>query len=176
MQLAAGRAEQDSIHVGILTVSDKGSLGERHDRSGDLIAELVAQAGFLVHVREIIPDDRDLIVLWLKEMADRRRCDLVLTTGGTGLGPRDVTPDATIQVLDYAVPGIAEAMRAAGRAHTPMAMLSRAVAGVRGRCLIINLPGSPKGVRENLDAVMAAVPHAIETLRGQTEHPAVQGG
>ena len=159
-----------SVRAGILTLSDKGARGERVDTSGAAIRELLAGIGGEVRRYEVLPDDGDGIKATLRAWADPGDLDVIVTTGGTGLGPRDVTPDATLAVIDYQVPGMAEAMRAEGLRHTPMAMLSRAVCGVRGRTLIINLPGSEKGVRENLTVLLPALPHAIETLRGNTEH------
>lgn len=152
--------------VGILTLSDKGSRGEREDTSGAAISELVAGAGGRVAKYAVAPDDEAEIVKMLREWIDAGGLDIVLTTGGTGLSPRDVTPQATRSVLDYEVPGIAEALRAEGLRHTPMSMLSRAVAGVRGQTLIVNLPGSERGVRENLAVLLPVLPHAVETLRG----------
>ena len=157
------------MRVGVLTISDKGSRGERADTSGDAIAELVGGSGDVVR-REIIADERDQISAMLSAWADGAEIDLILTTGGTGLAERDVTPEATLDIADRIVPGIAEAMRSAGMQQTQKAMLSRAVAVVRKRTLIINLPGSEKGVRENLAAVIAQLPHAVDLLRGQTEH------
>jgi molybdenum cofactor synthesis domain-containing protein len=154
--------------VGILTVSDRGSTGQREDRSGPTARDLLL-AGIpdaVVSAMAVVPDERPAIEAALRGWADTERLALVVTTGGTGLAPRDVTPDATLAVLDYAVPGLAEAMRAASLAHTPLAMLSRAVAGVRGQTLIINLPGSPKAVRECLAAIVPALPHALEKLAG----------
>ena len=151
--------------LGILTSSDMGAKGEREDTSGRAIEEILAPHGFSVARYEVVPDEADIISARLTEWADSGEVDLIVTTGGTGLGPRDVTPEATNAVLHRPVPGIAEAMRQAGMTHTPFAMLSRGTAGVRGHCLIINLPGSPRGVRENLEAVVAAIPHALETLK-----------
>jgi len=152
--------------AGLLTVSDRGSRGERTDESGDAAREMLEQAGFVVEKREIVPDEAPRIRAVLRNWADRDGLALILTSGGTGLSPRDVTPQATQEVLDYEVPGLAEAMRAAGLAKTPHAMISRALAGVRGTTLIINLPGSPKAVRENLDTVLPALAHGLDKLSG----------
>jgi len=155
----------------ILTVSDKASSGEREDTSGAAIRELLGSIQIDVTKYEIVADQQDAIARHLREWADERLVQLIVTTGGTGLGPRDVTPEATKAVLDYEVPGIAEAMRAEGLRHTPMSIISRAVAGVRNRVLIINLPGSPKGVRENLAVVLPVLQHALELLAGErSEH------
>ncbi len=151
--------------IGILTLSDKGARGERVDESGRLLQELVAGLGSL-RCYEVIPDDEEQIVARLVKWVDRDQLDLILTTGGTGLTPRDITPQATARVLDYEVPGMAEAMRAASLKQTPHAMLSRALAGVRRKTLIINLPGSPKGVRENFEVLLPALPHALAKLKG----------
>ena len=151
--------------VGIITVSDKASRGERDDRGGPAIREVALAAGWRVVETLVIPDERDRIAAALRRLADGLDLDLVCTTGGTGLAPRDVTPQATQDVLTYEVPGLAEAMRAASLATTPAAMLSRAVVGVRGRTLIVNLPGNPKGARECLETILPALPHAISTLR-----------
>ena len=159
------------ITIGILTVSDKGSRGQRQDKSGEAIREMVAHLGSSVVKYEIVPDEAGVIADRLKEWADGGEVDIILTTGGTGLSRRDVTPEATLSVIDKEVPGIAEAMRAKSLEKTPMAMLSRAVAGLRGRCLIINLPGSPKAVEECLEVVLLALPHAVEIIKGEvTEH------
>ncbi len=157
----------------VLTVSDKGSRGEREDTSGAAIREILESAGIEVSRYEVIPDERDLIAARLSEWADAGASQLIVTTGGTGLGPRDVTPDATRSVIEYEVPGIAEAMRAEGLKHTPMSMISRAVAGVRSGVLIINLPGSPRGVRQNLGVVAPVLQHALELLGGDARDHAV---
>ena len=151
--------------LGVLTISDMGAKGEREDTSGQAIKDMLVPRGFSVARYDIIPDESDLISARLSEWADSGEVDLLVTTGGTGLGPRDVTPEATLAVIQRPVPGITEAMRMVGHGHTPMAMLSRATAGTRGRCLIINLPGSPKAVQEGLEAVVEVIPHALETLK-----------
>ncbi|EFM11877.1 molybdenum cofactor synthesis domain protein [Paenibacillus curdlanolyticus YK9] len=154
--------------VAILTASDKGSKGEREDTSAQVIRELVEEElnGEIVDYR-IVPDEQDEIMAALIEMTDYYQADLVLTTGGTGLGPRDVTPEATIKTADRLVPGISEAMRMGGMSRTRRAMLSRGVSGIRGRSLIINLPGSPKGVHECLMQVMDQLPHALGIVSGR---------
>lgn len=162
------------ITVAILTLSDKGAKGEREDLAGPLIKEMIAAIGATVEYYEVIPDEKGLIKE--KLMAYSKKVDLVLTTGGTGLSPRDVTPEATLEVIDKEIPGIAEAMRSAGLEKTKRAMLSRAVAGVRGNALIINLPGSPKAVKEGLEAIMDIIPHAIEKIKGNKEDCAVPEG
>jgi len=153
------------VRIGVLTLSDKGARGEREDESGRVVKDLIAALG-TVERYLVIADDLPSIAATLRQWVDEDRLDLVLTTGGTGLSPRDVTPQATLQVLDYQVPGLAEAMRLHSLAGTPHAMLSRAVAGVRGRTLIINLPGSPKAVRENLAVILPVLPHALAKLQG----------
>ncbi len=152
--------------VGVLTVSDKGSRGERVDESGRVIQECLASLGVRGTKYGIVPDERQTISDRLREWADEG-LDLILTTGGTGLAPRDVTPEATLDVVDRVAPGFCEAMRAQSLKYTPLAILSRAVAGVRKRTLIVNLPGSPKAVKECLEAILPALPHAMETVRGQ---------
>ena len=157
--------------AGILTISDKGSQGKRIDESGTVIKEMLSSVGFEVAMYEIVPDDVEIIAGELSEWADEGNVDIIITTGGTGLSERDVTPEATMSVLDKVVPGLAEAMRFKTFEITPMAILSRATAGIREKCLIINLPGSPKGVRECLEVVLPAIPHAIEIIKGEvTEH------
>lgn len=158
------------IRAAILTVSDKGSRGERADTSGAAIRELLERIGADVTRHEVIADERDEIAERLRAWCDARAVDLIVTTGGTGLAARDVTPDATSDVAERPVPGIAEAMRSEGLQQTPRAMLSRGVAVVRGATLIVNLPGSEKGVRESLGAVLEVLPHAVQLLQGDTEH------
>jgi molybdenum cofactor synthesis domain-containing protein len=152
------------ITVAVLTLSDKGSKGEREDLSGLLIREMLKNIDAEVKCYEILPDEKDQIKERIIKYSNE--VDLILTTGGTGLSPRDVTPDATLEVIDRQVPGIAEAMRSEGLKKTNRAMLSRAVAGVRGTTLIINLPGSPKAVKENLTVILDVLPHAIEKIKG----------
>jgi molybdopterin adenylyltransferase len=155
------------ITVAVLTMSDKGSRGEREDLSGHAIREVMKEIGAIVAHYEIIPDEKELIKE--KLMAYSRTVDVILTTGGTGLSPRDVTPEATLEVIDREVPGMAEAMRAEGLKKTKRAMLSRAVVGVREHCLIVNLPGSLKAVREGLEVLREVIPHAVEKIKGCTE-------
>ena len=154
------------IRVGILTVSDKGARGERLDESGGAIKMCLDELEVEIRKYEIVPDEKDIISSKLKEWVDGAEVDLLLTTGGTGLSPRDVTPEATLAVLERLASGFAEVMRAESLKVTPMGMLSRAVAGVRKSTLIINLPGSPKAVKECLQAILPAIPHAIEVLKG----------
>lgn len=152
----------------IITASDKGSRGERQDQSGQVIRELVEEIGGELAEYQVIPDELELIREKLCWLVDERGIDLIFTTGGTGLGPRDVTPDATLQVIDRLVPGIAEVMRMESLKKTNRAMLSRAVAGQRKQSLIINLPGSPRAVQECLEVILPALPHGIEIMKGQT--------
>jgi len=153
--------------AGVITVSDKGSRGEREDRSGPEIARLLSELPFLeVAAADIVPDEADLIRLKLKEYTDEKKIALVVTTGGTGVSPRDVTPEATLSILDKEIPGMAEAMRRESAQKTPHAMISRAVVGIRGASLIINLPGSPGAARENLAVLLPALKHALEKIQG----------
>ncbi|MBI5196573.1 MAG: MogA/MoaB family molybdenum cofactor biosynthesis protein [Nitrospirae bacterium] len=152
------------ITVAVLTLSDKGSKGRRKDTSGPAIAVMVKKIKAKVISYEILPDEKALIKKRLISLCNK--ADLILTTGGTGLSPRDVTPEATLEVITREIPGIAEAMRFKSLKKTPCAMISRVVAGVRGRTLIINLPGSLKGAKENLEVILPALPHAIEKIKG----------
>ncbi len=156
------------IRVGVITASDKGSRGEREDLSGETIRQLVGQIGAEVVEYCVLPDEREVLAAKMKVYADAAGLDLVLTTGGTGFSQRDVTPEATLSVVERLVPGIAEVMRWESLKKTPKAMLSRAVAGIRGKTLIVNLPGSPKAVRECLEAIFPALPHGLEILKGET--------
>lgn len=154
------------ITAGIITVSDKGSRGEREDISGKEIRKLLEGISIKIIDYAVIPDEKDIVINKLVEYSDTKKLDLIVTTGGTGVSPRDVTPDATLEVIEKEVPGMSEAMRRESTALTPHGMISRAVTGVRKNSLIINLPGSPKGVRENLAVVLPALKHAIEKIKG----------
>jgi molybdopterin adenylyltransferase len=154
--------------AGVLTISSKGSLGQRKDESGHAAVSMLENEGFYIARTKIVPDNIRLIADTLIEWVDNERLSLIVTSGGTGLSPTDVTPQAMEEVIDYEVPGIAEAMRSASLKKTAHAMLSRAIAGVRGSCLIINLPGSPNGVKENLSAVLPALKHGLSKLAGDT--------
>lgn len=154
-----------AFRIGVLTLSDKGSQGERIDLSGPVVQKLLASVGEVTHV-DLLPDDLDAIAALLVEWSEREGLDLIVTTGGTGLSPRDVTPQATMQVIDYEIPGMAEAMRLQSLKKTPHAMLSRAIVGVRRQTMIINLPGSPRAAGENLEALLPALPHALAKLAG----------
>jgi len=156
-----------ALRVGILTVSDKGARGERADTSGEAIREILASLEATVEHYEVVPDEKEVVASRLREWADEADLALIVTTGGTGLSPRDITPEATLAVVERLVPGMAEAMRQEGLKHTPMSMLSRAVVGVRGRTLIVNLPGREQGVRQNLAHLLPVLPHALEMLRGE---------
>ena len=154
------------IRAAIITLSDKGAAGQREDESGQIIRELIAGQGVSIVHSEILPDEKSRIIETLKRLSDSGNVDLILTTGGTGVAPRDVTPEATLTVIDRELPGMAEAMRAESLKKTPHAMISRAVAGIRKQTLIVNLPGSPKAARENLSVILPALPHTIEKIKG----------
>ncbi|NSW82354.1 MAG: MogA/MoaB family molybdenum cofactor biosynthesis protein [Syntrophothermus sp.] len=153
--------------AGILVLSDKGAKGEREDKSGQVIKEMISSIGAEVVAYEVLPDEKELIINKLISWCDQLGLDIILTSGGTGLSPRDVTPEATAEVVERTIPGIGEAMRAYGLQKTPRAMLSRGISGIRKKTLIINLPGSVKGARESLEAVIPALDHALETLQGR---------
>jgi molybdopterin adenylyltransferase len=161
------------MKAGILTLSDKGAKGERKDLSGPALSTWLEQKGVKTSLYDMIPDEEALISSKLIEWADTAELDIILTTGGTGVSPRDVTPEATVKVLDRVIPGLGEVMRMKSLAKTPSAALSRAVAGIRGRTLIINLPGSPRGAVENLEAIWDAVPHAVAKIQGDQSECAV---
>lgn len=158
---------RDRFRAAVLTLSDKGAAGEREDKSGPLIRELIEQDSYLVIDQRMIPDDQELIEKTLIDLCDRLKADLVLTTGGTGFSLRDRTPEATLAVADRNAPGIAEAIRAYSMQITNRAMLSRGVSVIRGQTLIINLPGSPKAVRESLECILPALGHGLQILRGE---------
>jgi len=156
--------------VRVLTISDSCHAGTRVDGSGPAVKMRLERAGIEVAAVEVLPDERVLIAGRLRELADGGDTHVILTTGGTGVALRDVTPEATADVIERPVPGLGERMRAEGLKHTPLAALSRAIAGTRGRTLIVNLPGSPKGAVESLDAILELVPHMVRLLEGQTGH------
>lgn len=162
-----------SIRAAVLTISDRSARGERADASGPAIAAQIQELGWQLVATGIIADDQPAIEQFLRGWCDQGNIDIILTTGGTGFSARDHTPEATLAVIDRAAPGLAEAMRQESLKVTPHAMLSRAVAGIRGQTLIINLPGSPKGALENLRTVLPVLPHAVELLR---EDPAAEAG
>jgi molybdenum cofactor synthesis domain-containing protein len=154
------------IKAGVLTISDKGFVGKRKDESGPLVAEILTKAGYIVEKQSIVPDDYEKIVECLITWVDKENLSLIVTTGGTGVSPTDITPEAMLKVIKYQIPGMAEAMRAASLTKTPHAMLSRAMVGVRGESLIINLPGSPEGAKENLAVILPALNHGLAKISG----------
>jgi molybdenum cofactor synthesis domain-containing protein len=164
------------LRAAILTISDRSARGERPDVSGPVLAEAIARRGWQVVHQQIVPDDQPAIEQVLREWADSEEVDLVLTSGGTGFGRRDVTPEATLAVIERAAPGLAEAMRSASLGKTPHAMLSRAAAGIRRTTLIINLPGSPKGALENLQVILPVLPHAVQLLQDDPRSEAGHSG
>jgi molybdenum cofactor synthesis domain-containing protein len=161
------------LRFGVLTVSDRSARGERPDTSGPALVELIKSQGWEVTHTDILPDDQGILRESLAAWADRGDADIILTTGGTGFAPRDITPEATRAVIEREAPGLVEAMRSASGAKSPHAMLSRAVAGIRGKVLIINLPGSPKAAVENLQVVLLALEHAVQLLQ---EDPNAEAG
>jgi molybdopterin adenylyltransferase len=154
----------------VFTISDSSHAGQREDRSGPAVRERLEQLGWTVNLLEVIPDDAALISERLRAVADAQQVGAIFTTGGTGVAVRDVTPEATRAVIDREIPGFGEAMRSEGRRSTPLAALSRALAGTRGPVLIVNLPGSPRGAVESLNAIVELVPHVLNLLSGRTEH------
>jgi len=154
------------IKAGVLTISDKGFEGKRKDESGPIVAEILTKAGYIVEKQGIVPDNVAKIVECLITWVDKEDLRLIVTTGGTGVSPTDITPEAMLKVIKYQIPGMAEAMRAASLTKTPNAMLSRAIVGVRGDSLIINLPGSPEGAKENLTVVLPALNHGLAKISG----------
>ena len=160
--------------VGIITASDKGSRGERVDESGAKIKEVVGEFGYEVKFYKVLPDDKDVLAEEMKSLCDKNEVDLILTTGGTGFSPRDCMPEATMDITERAVPGIPEAIRAYSMTITPRAMLSRAAAGIRKHTLIINLPGSPKAVKESLEYILPSLEHGLEILTGTASNCAVR--
>jgi len=161
------------ITAGVITVSDKGSRGEREDISGKEVMRLIKDIPAVVIEYEIIPDETDIISHKLIELIDEKRIDLVITTGGTGVGPRDVTADVTLGIIEKEIPGMAETMRRESSIKTPYGMISRAVVGIRKQSLIVNLPGSPRGAKENLSAILPALKHTIEKIKGDETDCAV---
>lgn len=161
------------ITAGVITVSDKGARGEREDVSGAEVQRLLSEISATVSAYDIVPDEQDIIQSILIDYCDNRNIDIIVTTGGTGVSPRDVTPDATLNVIEKEIPGMAEAMRRESSKKTPHGMISRAVVGIRKQSLIINLPGSPRGARENFSVILPALRHAVEKIKGDESDCAV---
>jgi molybdopterin adenylyltransferase len=161
------------ITAGVITVSDKGSRGEREDVSGREVQRLLNEISATVSAYDIVPDEQEIIQSILIDYCDNKNIDIIVTTGGTGVSPRDVTPDATLNVIEKEIPGMAEAMRRESSAKTPHGMISRAVVGIRKQSIIINLPGSPRGARENLSVILPALRHAVEKIKGDESDCAV---
>ncbi|MBN2256156.1 MAG: MogA/MoaB family molybdenum cofactor biosynthesis protein [Deltaproteobacteria bacterium] len=159
--------------AGVITVSDKGARGEREDVSGAEVQRLLSEISATVSAYDIVPDEQDIIQSILIDYCDNRNIDIIVTTGGTGVSPRDVTPDATLNVIEKEIPGMAEAMRRESSKKTPHGMISRAVVGIRKQSLIINLPGSPRGARENFSVILPALRHAVEKIKGDESDCAV---
>jgi molybdopterin adenylyltransferase len=162
------REGAEKFSFAVITMSDKGSRGEREDTSGKLLQELLQEEGYILRGYTIIPDDQEMIVKTVLDFIDVRKIDLIVTTGGTGVAPTDVTPEAMQKVIEKDIPGMAEAMRAASLMKTPHAVLSRARTGIRGKSLIINLPGSRKAAEENIKVLLPALPHALDKIQGGT--------
>ncbi len=163
---AGGEKGCFSRTAAVVTVSDRGARGEREDLSGSTLCEKLMDEGYLIETTVIVPDEAEEISRVLCELSDHRKTALIITTGGTGVAPRDVTPEATMAVIERVVPGMAEAMRSSSLAKTPHAMISRGIAGIRGTSLIVNLPGSPRGAIENLQVLLPALPHALNKIQG----------